>query len=288
MERINGNTFSLDRRRTIRIRRSALLKANLNDIDRPSVKIAKTLDEWRQAYALVYNEYLEQGYIKKPHPAQLSYNIYNFLPSTCVYIFKSYLTVISTLTQIFDSPEFGLPMDALYRKELDNLRAQGRTVTELSALATPREVRWCNLMIYLAKTMFEYSGLSKVNDICIMVNPKHVRFYKAIFLFDDFGEEKYYPEVDAPAVALRIDFNSIDEKLNEVYKECDFESNLYNFFCNVNATAEELYVDKIFTKKRTKMDQKSFQFFMQHRKEIFNNLTMKQGEYIKNIYPEGS
>lgn len=281
----NNTKNKLERRRTIRIRRSALLKANLADIDRPSIKIAETRDEHEQAFALVYKEYQEQGYIRQPHPKQLAYNIYNFLPSTCVYIFKSYLTVISTLTHIFDSPEFGLPMDALYRSEVNSLRDKGRVVTELSALATPKEVRWCNLMIYLAKTMFEYSRLSRINDICIMVNPKHVPFYKAIFLFDDFGDEKHYIDVDAPAVALRIDFDKIDEKLNQVYKDYDFESNLHTFFCKINTTAQELFVSNIFAKKCTKMDDESFLYFFNQKREIFDKLSAEQKDFIIKTYP---
>ncbi|SDB58302.1 hypothetical protein SAMN05660653_02950 [Desulfonatronum thiosulfatophilum] len=280
----NSNLHHQERRRTIRIRRSALLRANLDDINRPSIKIAETKQELEQAYALVYKEYLEQGYIK-PHPSKLAYNIYNFLPSTCVYIFKSYLTVISTLTQIADSSEFGLPMDALYRKEVDRLRNQGRFVTELSALATPKEMRWCNLMIYLAKTMFEYSKLTMVNDICIMVNPKHVRFYKAILLFEDFGKEKFYPAVNAPAIALRINFDKIDKRLNQVYKDYDFESNLYNFFCKMNNTTQTLYVDRIFANRCSPMNEETFLYFVNLKPRIFDKLPPKQIEYFHKLYP---
>ena len=44
----------IERRRTIRIRRSALLGAKLEGLDRPSIKIAETLDEWQQAFGVVY------------------------------------------------------------------------------------------------------------------------------------------------------------------------------------------------------------------------------------------
>ncbi|SMP63008.1 hypothetical protein SAMN06295888_11088 [Desulfonatronum zhilinae] len=286
MESIDNAALMHERRRTIRIRRSALLKTNLDDIDRPAIKVAEIRDEWRQSFALVYKEYLEQGYIKQAHPSKLSYTVYNFLPSTCVFIFKSYLSVISTLTQIFDSPEFGLPMDILYHDELNTLRDQGRIVTELSALATPKEARWCNLMVYLCKTMFEYSKLSKVNDICIMVNPKHVRFYKAIFLFEDFGEEKYYETVGAPAVALRINYDSIEGKLNQAYGDLDFETNLYAFFCKVNSTMEEIEGDNICPTKRKPMDYEDFLYFLNIRKEIFHELNALQIASLQYHYPD--
>ena len=285
MESIANAALLHERRRTIRIRRSALLKTNLDDIDRPAIKIAEIRGEWHQSFALVYKEYLEQGYIKQAHPSGLSYTIYNFLPPTCVFIFKSYLNVISTLTQIFDSPEFGLPMDVLYHDELNTLRDQGRIVTELSALATPKEARWCNLMVYLSKTMFEYSRMTNVNDICIMVNPKHVRFYKAIFLFEDFGEEKYYETVGAPAVALRINYDSIEGKLNKAYGDLDFETNLYAFFCKVNSTMEEIEGDNISPKRRKAMDYEDFLYFLNIRKEIFSGLNALQISFLQHHYP---
>ena len=40
----------IERRRTIRIKRSTLLNANLDDIDRPAIKIAETKDELKNAF----------------------------------------------------------------------------------------------------------------------------------------------------------------------------------------------------------------------------------------------
>lgn len=274
-----------ERRRSVRLRRSAMLKAKLDEIDRPNIKIAETRDELAQSFALVYKEYLASGYIKSPHPSEMHLNIYNFLPATCIYIFRSYLTVISTLTQIFDSEQFGLPMDDLYRPELDALRAQNRKITELSALATPKETRWCNLMVFLSKTMFEYSRLTKVHDICIMVNPKHVNFYKTMFLFDDFGSERFYEGVGAPAVALRIDMDTIEGKLSEKYKDFDVDGNLHTFFCKMHTTLQELQSGWTFHEKRHPMEEESAKFFFNARQDVCARLTPPQKDYLQAFYP---
>lgn len=274
-----------ERRRSVRLRRSAMLKAKLEEIDRPNIKIAETLDELSQSFALVYKEYMESGYITNPHPSQMHFSVYNFLPSTCVFIFRSYLTVISTLTQIFDTPLFGLPMDALFKNELDTLRAQGRKITELSALATPKEVRWCNLMVFLSRTMFEYSRVNDVNDICIMVNPKHVNFYRTMFLFEEFGPERFYPGVGAPAVALRIDMNHIEQQLLEKYRNIEIEDNLYDFFCKVNSTLGELQNGRSFHEKRHPMENSASVSFYQTRPEIFDSLSALQHQYLRKFYP---
>lgn len=275
----------LERRRSVRLRRSAMLKAKLDEIDRPNIKFAETRDEMAQSFALVYEEYLASGYIRQPLPSKMHISIYNFLPETCIFIFRTYLTVISTLTQIFDSERFGLPMDALYRPELDALRARGRTITELSALATPRETRWCNLMTFLSKTMFEYSRLKNVNDICIMVNPKHVNFYKTMFLFNDFGPERFYEGVGAPAVALRIDMDNIEENVQEQYKNFEVDDNLHTFFYKINSTLQELLGGKLFHDKHQPMDVEDALFFFSARQDIFASLSLRQREYLQSLYP---
>ena len=262
-----------------------MLKAKLDEIERPNIKFAETRDEMAQSFALVYEQYLASGYISEPLPSKMHLSVYNFLPETCIFIFRTYLTVISTLTQIFDSERFGLPMDALYRPELDALRARGRTITELSALATPRETRWCNLMIFLSKTMFEYSRLKNVTDICIMVNPKHVSFYKTMFLFDDFGPERFYEGVGAPAVALRINMDNIEENVQEQYKNFEVDDNLHTFFYKVNSTLQELLDGKLFHDKRHPMDVEDAQFFFNARQDVFDNLSLRQKEYLQSLYP---
>jgi hypothetical protein len=262
-----------------------MLKAKLEEIDRPNIKLAETHDELAQSFALVYNEYLASGYITNPHPTGMHFSAFNFLPATCVFVFRSYLTVISTLTQIFDSDLFGLPMDVLYREELDTLRSRGRRITELSALATPREARWCNLMVFLSRTMFEYSRMNAVDDICIMVNPKHVNFYKTMFLFEEFGPERFYANVGAPAVALRINMDDIERNLLEKYRNIEMEGNLYEFFCKLNSTLEELQNGYTFSEKRQPMESSAAEAFYRARPEVFERLDARQREHLKTFYP---
>lgn len=284
MTDLSDNTRQ-DRRRSVRLRRSAMLRAKLDEIDRPNIKIAENRDEWAQSFALVYKEYLASGYIQKPHSSGMHLSIYNLLPTTCVFIFRTYVTVISTLTQIFDSELFGLPMDALYRPELDALRSRGRKITELSALATPKETRWCNLMVFLSKTMFEYSMMNKIDDICIMVNPKHVNFYKTMFLFEDFGEERFYPGVGAPAIALRINMEHIENKASEKYKDFDVDDNIHEFFYKMKSTLLELNNGWTFYDKRPPMDEVDARFFFNSRPDICEKLTPRQMEHLTRLYP---
>jgi len=275
----------LERRRTIRIRRSSLVKSKLDDIDRPALKIAETHDEMEQAFRIVYDAYLLSKYIKEPHPSGMAYSVYSLLPSTCVLVFKSYMSVISTMTFIPDNPVFGVPLDALYKDELDVLRKQGRKISEVGALATPRKRRWSNLIIYLAKALFWYARMTDVDDVCVMVNPKHVRFYKEIFLFDDFGEEKWYPGVDAPAVALRVDLSTYDEKMANAYGQSDFDTDLLSFFTKVNNVILDPSLEYP-VKRQLPLDMSSVQSFLDARPDLLDDLTEEQRQLFAMIYHE--
>lgn len=47
-------------------------------------------------------------------------------------------------------------------------------------------------------------------DVVIEVNPRHVRFYKRMLGFVEFGAERMCSRVDAPAVLLRLELDYVD------------------------------------------------------------------------------
>jgi len=279
--------FTPDRRRTIRIKRSALLANRIDDIDRPAIKIAETRDELEQAFSLIYREYRKLGYITEPNPSEISLSVYNMLPETAVFIFKSYLTVISTLTQVFDTDLFGLPMDELYQSELDVLRNDNRKLVEIVALATSRERRWRNVFMYLTRAMTWYALHRNINDLCITVNPKHVEFYKTIFLFEDLGPEKHYPKVNAPAVALRLNLDDIHGRLKEAYSALDFDCHLHSFYDRVTNTqpkgtdSGEVFLPR----EKRMMETDTARYFFLEKTNVLENATSDQRAYIRSIYP---
>ncbi|UZP67567.1 hypothetical protein N1030_00965 [Desulfovibrio mangrovi] len=271
-----------DRRRTIRIRRSSLLQCKLGNIDRPAIKIAEEADEYKQAFRIIYDEYLKETYAK-PHASKMLYSAYSMLPKSVTFIFKSYLEVLSTVTLVQDTKLFGLPMDSLYKDEIQALRDSGRKVAEIANLATRRVHRWSNLMIYLARALYRYALFCKVDDVVIMVNPKHVRFYKDILLFEDFGEEKHYEAVGAPAVALRANMDSFSKSLAGAYAEADFETDLYSFFVKINHAENEPEVEYSAEKNRL-MDMQLASELFDARPDLLRSLNPKQREYLEVVY----
>ena len=105
---MSDGVLSPERKRAIRIKRSELLKARLDEIDRPAIKIAGEIDEYKQVFSLVHDTYLRMGYLSTPKPHGMLFGIHTLLPETVIFVAKSYRTVISTLTEIFDTELFGL------------------------------------------------------------------------------------------------------------------------------------------------------------------------------------
>ncbi len=260
-----------------------MLEGKLGNLDRPSIKIAETREELKQAFRIVYKVYRASGYVKEPHPSKMLYDIYSFLPTTSVFVFKSYLDVISTMTLYDDTYPLGLPMDALYKDKVDELRSQGRRVAEIGALATPKRRRSLGIMIYLSKAVFNYLRINHVNDVCITVNPKHTRFYRDILLFRDYGEERSYEKVGAPAVLLRVDFDEYANRLEEIYGENEFDTDLSAFFSKVNNRMLDPNI--IYPPKRNRpLDYDAARYLFAQRPEVLDSLTDEQFRYVTSLY----
>jgi hypothetical protein len=105
----------------------------------------------------------------------------------------------------------GLPVDALYRGELSALRAGGRRLAEVSALAVGRP--WRGATLTLMRPLVQLVGIyardiGGVDELCIAVHPRHAPFYERSFGFTRFGAEKSYAAVNgAPAIGLGLDLH---------------------------------------------------------------------------------
>ncbi len=272
----------IERRRTIRIRRSQLLNCKLADLDRPSIKIAEEFDEYCKAFRLVYQEYRASGYVNED-PRELHYNAWSLLPTTSLFVFKSFLNVIASLSLIRDSELFGLPVDSLYHDEVNTLRRQGRVVAEIGALANTRARRWSNVVILLFKALYYYAHLAKIDDLVVMVNPKHARFYRQMLLFEPMGEARHYDKVGAPAIPLRLELDKFADRLAEIYHDSDFETDLHAFFTNFSDPMLGA-VGHAAKGARRKLEPYSIFYFLRNRPEILASASSDQKKFFNTIY----
>ncbi len=176
--------------------------------------VASHLEQVVSAWHLVYQCYRRIALID-PNPHEIHTTPQAVSPGTAVILGCVAGTPVSTLSCIRDGAD-GLPLDGEYHDELDELRDQGRMLTEIGLLADRREhmARSADSLIMLMHYSVDYSFRDQGSDAIIGVHPRHSRFYQRFFGFEQFGSERTYAVVnDRPVVLLRLtkeSFNTLD------------------------------------------------------------------------------
>jgi hypothetical protein len=243
----------IGRKRTKRIRKLAA-KGLFGATDaNAEIKWADTDNEYIQSFRLLYDRYVSLDYIKPSKSFPLYYNIFSLLPNTKKVVMKMDGRVVSTVDIIMDHEKYKLPMHVLYSYEIEALREQGRRVCEIGALACLKGESLRNAFMPLFRIVCWQALNSGIHDVCLMVNPKHVAFYKNVIVCETLGDEKFYPAVNAPAVALRIKVDTYERDLMDAYKGFPCQNSLYSYFFRWQATCNASETDMITSNRHTPM-----------------------------------
>lgn len=223
--------FRRDRRRSLRIEGEP-------GVAKPNVKIAETPEEFEAAFRVLHDVYVQMGYME-PDCSGLRMLPHHALPETHVFLARDERAVLGTASLVLDS-SFGLPMDDLYRQDLEPLRAGNKKLAEVSSMAVREEYRRLvideegrrrGLFWLLHQAVLYWAQKRKVDHLCVTVNPKHVRFYQYLYFFDRVGEVKPYGTVKgAPAVALHLDLDALPSKLKTAVEDSEKACDLATFF----------------------------------------------------------
>jgi hypothetical protein len=133
---------------------------------------------------------------------------YQLLASTDIFLAELRGQVISTVSLVRDG-DLGLPMEALYPEEVAARRAAGVRVAEVSCLADRRQgtARFFGLFCDLARLMAQLARKTSVDELLVVVNPRHAPLYRRYMAFEQIGDEREYAAVEGfPAVALSLNF----------------------------------------------------------------------------------
>jgi len=134
-------------------------------------------------------------------------------PNRIVLMILDHNHAVATATLGLDS-EIGLLADELYKDEADRLRSEGRRLCEMTKLAVDHVVRSKRVLASLFHISLIYGyHLHGRTDCLIEINPRHVRFYKTMLGFEELGEMKMCPRVNAPACLLRLDLDRVESKI---------------------------------------------------------------------------
>jgi len=168
------------------------------------VRLATTDDRRKSASLLIEKMYSWRGY----DADALSQD-----PNKITLVAYQAESVVGTLTLGLDSPG-GMVVDQLYKREADQLRAEGRKPCDITRLAIDQDIKSKSVLAALFHLSFIYGrNIHGATDFLIEVNPRHVLFYQRMLGFEPFGEERICPRVNAPAVLLRLDLAHADGQI---------------------------------------------------------------------------
>jgi hypothetical protein len=139
---------------------------------------------------------------------------------------------VGTLTLCLDG-DIGLPADENFSDKLNELRLQGRRLSEPCRLAIadniPKRVfaSLIHISYIYAHNIFGFT------DWVIEVNPRHALFYKKMLGLQNLGEKRVCTRVNAPAVLLRVKLEYMSEQIHKfggLMEQHGQEKSFYPYF----------------------------------------------------------
>ena len=168
---------------------------------------SQVLESWR----LVYQVYNSSGLIGA-NPYQIHAAPQLFHDQAAVFHKSIADRVVATFSAVCDG-ESGLPLDEVYRDELDDMRASGRKIVEIAHLAVDSGQRNQNdsmprtSMIQMTSFTLDFAREFGADDLVIGIHPKHQRYYERAWGYEKIGAQRRYPIVNLyPVVMMRLDW----------------------------------------------------------------------------------
>lgn len=122
--------------------------------------------------------------------------------------------IVGTMSVRFDGPG-GLHTDLLFGNELAEWREAGIKLCEFGSLAVERHAPGSKRVL---AQIFHLGYLhahrrARCDRLVIEVNPRHVAFYRRWLGLLPYTTPRHNPRVDAPAVLMSLDFNTIRDRI---------------------------------------------------------------------------
>lgn len=187
--------------------------------------------------SIAHDQYVNVGYMKKEVSGIRKVKQHDSNETVVFSIINTLKKdIIGTVTLFSSSFNNNLPSDDGFSKQLNSLRNKRRKIVEVGCLAIKQEYKkeHKHLLYLINKTLILYSiNHLKANDLIITTHPKNEDVYKAILLFKKIGYlRKFLYAENNPAVLLRMDLNTLRERLYNSYKNYKKERNVFEFIFN--------------------------------------------------------
>jgi hypothetical protein len=194
-------------------------KVRLHEVDteRFRVRLARTAQEYQDAFRLVHVGYVFQG-IEPLRELDLRITEQHVLSEATVLVAYEGEQIVGTISITKDSPA-GLPLDKDYPEALAKLRNAGAQIAEIGSLAVVRRCWHSSLMPLLgmaaARVAFRVYGSTHQ---VIGIHPKATPFYRALWDFHPLGPARRHSELEAPVIGLAAERESLRSHATRFYR----------------------------------------------------------------------
>ena len=91
-------------------------------------------------------------------------------------------------------------------------------------------------------------------------------------IFERLGEEKFYPNVNAPAVALRMNLDEYENNVKQAYKGYAPQNSLYSYFYEWSLTSTRNECSMITSSHFVPMNDNLLDYFIANNESVSQNL----------------
>jgi len=142
----------------------------------------------------------------------------HFLPESYVLLVYDQEQLVGTATVNLDSPA-GLPLDADYPAEINDMRQQRCRLVEWGAFAVMERYRHQGVsnLLYMAACSVS-TRMLHASHVVIGINPKAVPFYRAVHGFNMLGKAKPHATLAAPVAGMVMEVTQVRAFLRRHYR----------------------------------------------------------------------
>ncbi len=215
LTRKNSDASAADSRRQRKLalfRRAGLFGGNMLGA---IIERATSFEDLRAAYALVHTTFVHSGYIHE-HQSGIRLRINEANPDMATFVAKVGSNVVGTISILPDSTELGLPSDSAFKNELNELRASGARLCEVTNQSVAVQFRKSAIATELIRCAMAHVLATGFDETIAAVSPSHQGFYEVLNFRQVGTQRSYSGKIHDPVVALSMNV--------EQYR--DLESNL--------------------------------------------------------------
>lgn len=256
-------------------------------------KLAETKTELEQAFRVLHDAYVEQGYMD-PHPSGMRVTPYHALPTTSVLIAKDTTTdkVVATIS-IVRNTSLGLPLDKVF--SMSSIKKKYRHLAEVSSLAIQKEYRRNPTVVFwpLLRYFYRYiRNVMRVDAYIIGVNPSWHDLYAGLLGFtklEGYEAAEYGFVNNAPVAAYVINVKEQLLLLHKFYSHLPDRANFYEYCIRAKLDSNQYQFPntRYFSIHNSVMTVEFFEHFLIRETGALDKLTDEEMRKLLQYYPRG-